>query len=112
MDPDAPTRTDPERFEAVAEIARKLGMRVSGIVVGDIRVQMAQPWPSFEPAPLANGTGPEAHGEDQGEYSVDITKAGEDDKIKELRKRAIVTFGRGRGTAMSAKELLAMDGVL
>ena len=109
---DSPERTDPERFAEIAKLAKGLGMRVSGIVVGDIRVQMAQPWPAYEPQALANGTGPEAHGDDQGEYSVDITKAGEDDKIKDLRKRAIVTFGRGRGAAMSATELLGMEGVL
>ena len=107
---DAPPRTDPERFEEVAAIAKRLGMRVSGIVVGDIRVQFAAPWPEFE-RPVAAEVGEVAHGDAQAEYLVDTANA-DSDKVKELRKRAIVSFGRGRGAAMSAKDLLAMDGVL
>ena len=107
MPKDAPPRTDPERFEEVAAIAKRLGMRVSGIVVGDIRVQFAAPWPEFE-RPVAAEVGEVAHGEEQTEYVLESPQADGGKKLKELRRRSKITFGHVKPDA----ELLAMEGVL
>jgi len=104
---DAPAPTDAERFREVAEIAKALGMRVGGFVVGDIRVQLATPWP--ESQALANVTaGPDAHAEDQTAYVMDVTKAADDKELKELRRRSKITFGHVKPD----KELLEMRSVL
>lgn len=104
---DALPRTDPQRFEEIAGIAKRLGMRVSGIVVGDIRVQFAAPWPEFE-VPAPREVGEDAHAEGQEDYVLDAAKADGGKKLKELRRRSKITFGHVKPD----KELLAMDGVL
>jgi hypothetical protein len=44
-----------KRLRAVAEVVRSLGMRVQVLRVGDVTVQMSEPWGSGpEPAPAAS----------------------------------------------------------
>ena len=45
---------DAARVKAVAEMARDLGMRVSALVVGDVRIMLAAPWGPSAVAPEAS----------------------------------------------------------
>lgn len=41
---DGDDKTDARRFRAIAEVAKSLGMRVAVLRVGDVHLQLAEPW--------------------------------------------------------------------
>jgi hypothetical protein len=45
---------DADRVRAVAEMAQKLGMRLSVVIVGDVRLVLSEPWPKSEQASQAD----------------------------------------------------------
>ena len=42
---------DAKQVEAIAEMARRLGMSVSVLIVGDVRLVLSSPWPAKSELP-------------------------------------------------------------
>ncbi len=90
----APEHNDAERFRAVAEACKAMGMHVGTLRVGDVEVRLAEPW--GPPVPKAERR-PRA--EDDPTVS---------DEMRELRRRSRKQFGR----VLPDQKLQAMKHVL
>jgi hypothetical protein len=73
------SETDADRVRALAVMARELGMRVSALVVGDVRLVFSEPWPKSEQATQAQ--------------TVKADRA-TDPKLEALRAEGLKEFGR------------------
>lgn len=71
---------DASRVRAVAETLRDLGMQVSALIVGDVRIQLATPW----------GAQVQSRPEASPATAVDEGQA----KLEAARKQARAEFGR------------------
>lgn len=92
-------KSDAARFREVAETIRALGMRTGLVVVGDIKVVLAEPW-GADP--------PQTRDSEQRQYVVDASKAEADADLKELRTKSRKQFGR----VLPDEQLKRMRGVL
>lgn len=89
------------RLQAVLDVLRSSGARVSALRVGDVQVSLAAPWPP--PAPSAP---PESRaGAQVVEVGHDKDPAREA-KLQKLREASRKTFGR----VLPDEHLLAMEG--
>lgn len=100
MPPKPPAPTDIARVRELAEALKALGMRVSALVVGDVRIVLAEPWGGERPATTRDA--------EQASFVTDSTKATEADRLVRLRKASKKQFGR----VLPDAALLKLDGVL
>lgn len=84
---------DAARVRQVAEMAQSLGMRVSALIVGDVKLVFSEPWPKSEP--------PQVREQQEDKQSGDP-------KLQALREKALKTLGH----VPADNILLQLDGVM
>jgi hypothetical protein len=99
-----PGPTDIKRVLALADALRTLGMSVSAIVVGDVRVVLAEPWGGATREPKSPRESADA---DQALYAQTKDDA-TTKKLKRLREASKRQFGK----ILPDETLLKFDGLL
>lgn len=89
-----PGNPDADRLTAVAQAAKALGMRISALVVGDVKVVLAEPWGAASEVAVAPPQETPANEEER--------------KLAELRRRSKALFGR----VLTDDALLKFEGLL